>query len=181
MYLSTSSDLPKKGNFYKAKHEFDALSSNGDAIKIKKDSHILILRGGKNIQFLAKLEKKAPVYGIASLDGFSENCIVSEAISDPSDITTSYTVYKAKHLENGGFSYKLLENNIIIGDVFCAEYKGTGVPDVKLTAIASCSIINLKKKIKNNRDNGASLKIFLYYLYLGYSGFVSFDEFCHRL
>lgn len=185
MSLAASSDLPKKGAFYKAKKDFYALNTNKNIsksmIKIPKDSHILVTRGGKNIQFSAKPEKRSPIFAMVSLNSFLETCVVSEAIIDPSDITDSYTMYKVKHLENGGFSFKLLENNIIIGDVYCPEYNGSGVPNIKLTPIASCSFLGLKKKIKKNEGKRHSLKTFLYYLYLGYSGFIPFDEFCRKI
>lgn len=181
MSLTNSSDLPKKGDFYQVTQEFYAINQSESFVKVLKNSHVLVTRGGKNIQFSAKADKKSPIHCSVSSRTFLQNCIISAPINDESDITQSYSTYKIKNFENGGFSYKLLENNIIIGEVICQEYRGSGVPNIQLTPVATCSCLSLKQKIKSNRDKRHSLKTFLYFLYLGYSGFISFDDFCRKI
>lgn len=171
---------PRKGGFYKAKQDFTVFSTNNKKTKIPEGSRILVTRGGKNIQFTAKPEKRPLVNAVVPLDFFLDNCVETGPIPDPSDISKPYSLFQVKQLDNGGFSYKLLEDGVVIGVVYCEEYNGIGIPDIKLDPVASCSCLSLKKKLKANREKRHSLKNFLYFLYLGYSGFMTFDDFCRK-
>lgn len=174
----SSDNTVKKGSFFKAKNSFRADGAEkGTYVKIPKDSHIMVIRGGARIHFLA-VSGKQVIDSMLSIESFVENCIESNAIPSLPEELLPYTLLKVKKFENGGFSCKVLENDTIIGDAVCHANAGTGIPKIEFEPLAACSHLLLQKIMTANKSKKYSLKKFIFYLYLNYQGFISFDDFC---
>lgn len=174
----SSDNRVKKGSFFKALVSFRAKGMVlGSVELIPKNSHIMVLRGGSRIHFLASNGKN--IYdAILDVDKFLENTVESVGLESLVDELKPYSLLKIKKNENGGFTCKMLENDTIIGDVSCESGSEHAVPKIEFEPLASCSHLLLQKIMIANKNKKYSLKKFIYYLYLNYQGFITFDEFC---
>ena len=174
----SSDNTVKKGSFFKAKNNFRADGAEkGSYVKIPKDSHIMVMRGGARVHFLATNGKQV-VDSMLGVDDFLRNCDESVALESLPEELLPYSLLKVKKFDNGGFSCKVLENDTIIGDAICHSNVGNGIPKIEFEPLATCSHLLLQKIMAANKDKKYSLKKFIYYLYLNYQGFISFDDFC---
>lgn len=169
-----------KGFFYKARINFKAFDyKTGLQLKVPLGSHILVLRGGSRVNFLALFRNSdLPINAVLDRVLFEASCELCEAFTKLPDELLPYSLLKVERFKDGGFKCKLVEHNAVIGDVICSGFDKCKIPQITFDPIAKCSCLVLGKFMDENKDKYYTIKRFIYYLYLGYQGLLPFDFFC---